>query len=114
MSELAVKRDRIFKMYEKMCGRKPDKVVEDLLNVLMRDEMRPLVRDLIREYNRAEIVEKAHGIGGQRMRLSDYDSPYGTFDETEFVGGWPTPQAEIHGGFSPNSSQSALFNMDQL
>ena len=111
MSELDVKRDRIFKMYERMCGRKPDMVVQDLLNLLMRDEMRPLVRDLIREHNRIEIVEKARGIVGGRIHLvvedeiSDFarggrihrdiiDTPYGTIDESEIIGRWSNEYLE--------------------
>ena len=129
MSELDVKRDSIFKMYERMCGRKPDMVVQDLLNLLMRDEMRPLVRDLIREHNRIEIVEKARGIVGGRIHLvvedeiSDFarggrihrdiiDTPYGTIDESEIIGRWSNVHAEIRGGFAPSSVQAGLFDVD--
>lgn len=112
MSELDVKRDRIFKMYERMCGRKPDMVVQDLLNLLMRDEMRPLVRDLICEYNRVEIVEKARGIVGGRIRADIIDTPYGTIDESEIIGRWSSEHAEIRGGFAPSSAQASLFDVD--
>ena len=64
MSELELSRDRVFKTYERMCGRKPDMVVHDLLNVLMRDEMRPLMADLIRELDREQLCPIGRWDGG--------------------------------------------------
>lgn len=48
---IAVANESLFHKWERIVGKKPDRTVQDIVNVLMRGEMRPHVAELIEQYD---------------------------------------------------------------
>lgn len=47
---IAATKERLFHKWERIVGKKPDPTVQDIVDVLMREEMRPYVAELIKQF----------------------------------------------------------------
>ena len=45
----------LYTRWERVVGTKPDRTVDDIVNVLMRDDMRPVVKELMKDYEEERV-----------------------------------------------------------